>query len=164
MRKAILIALVALLAASVLLVPLNASRVAAQAQKFKKYVGYADSIVFKVITSMDEQVMALEKGEIDLIGDMVDPEFLPQLLGNPDIEVAYTDRLGFGLWGGLYLLGWLFFFLLFSWRFYFNHNLISRNFDLNLLGVDTEFGDGNCLINLLQTTNINNNLFWQVSW
>lgn len=63
---------------------------------FYKSGPYVDKLVYKVITSDDQQVNALQNGEIDVIGDMVDPSFLPALAKADNIEVAHTLRNGYG--------------------------------------------------------------------
>jgi ABC-type transport system substrate-binding protein len=57
---------------------------------------YVDKIVFNVITQDDQQVLALQDDEIDLIGDMVDPSFLDTLTEAENIEVANVLRNGYG--------------------------------------------------------------------
>jgi len=57
---------------------------------------YVDKLVFKVITGPDQQVLALLNNEIDLIGDMVDPQFLPSLQAADNVEVANVLRNGYG--------------------------------------------------------------------
>jgi ABC-type transport system substrate-binding protein len=57
---------------------------------------FADKIVYNVITQDDQQVLALQDNEIDLIGDMVDPSFLDTLSEAEDIEVANVLRNGYG--------------------------------------------------------------------
>ncbi|MFW9953508.1 MAG: ABC transporter substrate-binding protein [Candidatus Thorarchaeota archaeon] len=57
---------------------------------------YIDKLVFSVITQDDQQVLALQDDEIDLIGDMVDPSFLPALEEAENIEVANVLRNGYG--------------------------------------------------------------------
>lgn len=61
-----------------------------------KFGPYVDKLVFNVITQDDQQVLALQDDEIDLIGDMVDPTFLETLLEAEDIEVANVQRNGYG--------------------------------------------------------------------
>ncbi len=63
---------------------------------FYKSGPYIDKLVFKVITQDDQQVNALQNGEIDVIGDMIDPSFLPALDAAENIEVAHTLRNGYG--------------------------------------------------------------------
>ena len=63
---------------------------------FDKRGGYINEVVFTVIETIDAQLLALKANEIDVVGDMVDPELLPTLIGNPDIQVNHTDRAGFG--------------------------------------------------------------------
>ncbi|MDF1539420.1 MAG: ABC transporter substrate-binding protein [Candidatus Thorarchaeota archaeon] len=57
---------------------------------------YVDKIVYKVITQDDQQVLALQDDEIDLIGDMIDPVFLETLLEAENIDVANVLRNGYG--------------------------------------------------------------------
>jgi ABC-type transport system substrate-binding protein len=57
---------------------------------------YVDKIVFDVIQSQDQTVVALLDGEIDLIGSQVDPSFLPQLEETENIEIADVLRNGYG--------------------------------------------------------------------
>ncbi|MHA1170108.1 MAG: ABC transporter substrate-binding protein, partial [Candidatus Hodarchaeales archaeon] len=58
--------------------------------------GYADELYFRVITGAEQQVLALQAGEIDLIGQFVDPDLVPPLLTDPDILINQTNRRGFG--------------------------------------------------------------------
>lgn len=57
---------------------------------------YVDKIIFRVIRGSDQRLLALEKGEIDLVADFLDPAQLPRAQANPNIEVARTDRRGYG--------------------------------------------------------------------
>jgi len=57
---------------------------------------YINKLVYNVITQDDQQVLALQDDEIDLIGDMVDPSFLPALEEADNIEVANVLRNGYG--------------------------------------------------------------------
>lgn len=57
---------------------------------------FVDRLVFKVIESDDQQVLALLNDEVDLIGDMIDPIYLPNLQSAEDIEVANVMRNGYG--------------------------------------------------------------------
>jgi len=57
---------------------------------------YVDKLVYNVITQDDQQVLALQDDEIDLIGDMVDPQFLDTLVEAEDIDVANVLRNGYG--------------------------------------------------------------------
>ncbi len=57
---------------------------------------YIDKLVFNVITQDDQQVLALQDDEIDLIGDMVDPSFLDTLIEAENIDVANVLRNGMG--------------------------------------------------------------------
>ncbi|TXT57565.1 MAG: Periplasmic dipeptide transport protein (modular protein) [Candidatus Thorarchaeota archaeon] len=63
----------------------------------EQYLGpNVDKIVFNVIQGDDAQILALQENDIDLIGDMIDPSFLPQLEEADDIEVANVLRNGYG--------------------------------------------------------------------
>ena len=57
---------------------------------------FVDKIVYNVIEGDDQQVLALQNDEIDLIGDMVDPQFLDALTEAEDIDVANVLRNGYG--------------------------------------------------------------------
>ncbi|MFW9980141.1 MAG: ABC transporter substrate-binding protein [Candidatus Thorarchaeota archaeon] len=57
---------------------------------------YVDKLVYSVITQDDQQVLALQDDEIDLIGGMVDPSFLDTLIEAEDIDVADVLRNGYG--------------------------------------------------------------------
>ena len=57
---------------------------------------YVSKIVYKVITQDDQQMLALLNDEIDLIGDIIDPSFLPTLQIQYDIQVANRLRNGYG--------------------------------------------------------------------
>ncbi|TFG11122.1 hypothetical protein EU537_13270, partial [Candidatus Thorarchaeota archaeon] len=57
---------------------------------------YVNKIVYNVIEGDDQQVLALQNDEIDLIGDMVDPQFLGALTEAEDIDVANVLRNGYG--------------------------------------------------------------------
>ncbi len=57
---------------------------------------YVDKIIYKVITGQSQQIIALKSGEIDMIGDMVDPNNVPYLQEDPEIDLAYTFRNGYG--------------------------------------------------------------------
>ncbi|MBD3159237.1 MAG: hypothetical protein GF309_10650, partial [Candidatus Lokiarchaeota archaeon] len=57
---------------------------------------YVDKVVYDVISQEDQAVLALQDGEIDLIGDMVDPSFLQELEEADNIETADNLRNGYG--------------------------------------------------------------------
>ncbi|MHA1451199.1 MAG: ABC transporter substrate-binding protein, partial [Candidatus Hodarchaeales archaeon] len=59
-------------------------------------VGYADEIYFRVIIGAEQQVLALQSGEIDLIGQFVEPDLVPPLLTDPNIMINQTNRRGYG--------------------------------------------------------------------
>lgn len=57
---------------------------------------YVDKLIYHVIEGDDQQVLALQNDEIDLIGDYVDPQFYETLNQAENIEVAETPRNGYG--------------------------------------------------------------------
>ncbi|MFW9909863.1 MAG: ABC transporter substrate-binding protein, partial [Candidatus Thorarchaeota archaeon] len=57
---------------------------------------FLDKVVYSVLTQDDQQVIALQDNEIDLIGDMVDPSFLETLNQAENIEVVNVLRNGYG--------------------------------------------------------------------
>lgn len=57
---------------------------------------FIDKIVFNVITSEDQRVLALQDGNIDLIDDQLDPAFLETLLQTDNVEVFHKPRMGYG--------------------------------------------------------------------
>ncbi len=57
---------------------------------------FIDKIIFKVITSSDEQVLALLDNEIDLIGDFVNPSYLPALQQAENVEVVEVPGNEYG--------------------------------------------------------------------
>ena len=63
---------------------------------FAKSGPYVDKIVYNVIEGDDQQVLALQNDEIDLVGDMVDPTHLATLQAAEGIDVANVRRNGYG--------------------------------------------------------------------
>ncbi|MGY5874971.1 MAG: ABC transporter substrate-binding protein [Candidatus Thorarchaeota archaeon] len=57
---------------------------------------FVDKIVYNVINNDDQQILALQNNEVDLVGDMVDPTFLYTLETAENIEVANIFRNGYG--------------------------------------------------------------------
>ncbi|MHA1772447.1 MAG: ABC transporter substrate-binding protein [Candidatus Thorarchaeota archaeon] len=57
---------------------------------------FVEKLVYNVIEGDDQQVLALQNNEIDLIGDMVDPTHLATLSAAENIEVANVMRNGYG--------------------------------------------------------------------
>ena len=57
---------------------------------------FVDKIIYNVITQDDQQVLALQNNDIDLIGDMVDPSFLESLKASENIAIANVLRNGYG--------------------------------------------------------------------
>lgn len=57
---------------------------------------YIDSLVFEYEPDMDSQVLRLLNGEVDVIGDAINPEYLTALELAEAIEVAMTENNLFG--------------------------------------------------------------------
>jgi len=57
---------------------------------------FVDKIVFDVITQEDQQVIALQDSEIDLIDQQLDPTYLETLQEADNIEIANILRNGYG--------------------------------------------------------------------
>ncbi len=57
---------------------------------------YVDKIVFRVIEEEAAAVLALQNDVIDMMGDMVDPQYLEVLEEAANIETARVQRNGFG--------------------------------------------------------------------
>ncbi len=71
--------------------------VTAQTELFGLKTGpFVDKLVFRVITGDDQQVLALQNNEIDLIGEQIDPAYLPSLQAADNIEVTNVLRNGYG--------------------------------------------------------------------
>ena len=88
-----------LLLVVLIIVLLGVPQVSVMAQSFDtplKSGPFIDKIVFNVITSEDEQVLALMNDEIDLIGDTIDPSFIESLEAAENIETSATLRNGYG--------------------------------------------------------------------
>ena len=58
---------------------------------------YLDKLNFTVIQDDTQQVLALIDGDVDIIGDAIDPAFLDQLYSASDVEVSEHQRLGYGI-------------------------------------------------------------------
>ncbi len=57
---------------------------------------YVDRLEFYVIEDGDQQVLALQNDDVDLIGNRLSPEFAAELADASDIEVVSTLRNGYG--------------------------------------------------------------------
>jgi ABC-type transport system substrate-binding protein len=57
---------------------------------------FIDRVLFQVIAGPDVQVAALISGDIDHLADNVDAAYIDELEANPNVEVTYTERLGWG--------------------------------------------------------------------
>ncbi len=57
---------------------------------------YVDEIIFKVISSQDQRVLALQAGEIEMDTSFFDPSYLPTLATDPDISIHQVERNGYG--------------------------------------------------------------------
>jgi ABC-type transport system substrate-binding protein len=62
----------------------------------RKVGPYLDKIVYSVIQEEEEQILALQNDEVDLVGDMISPESLNLLSESEYIEVAEVLRNGYG--------------------------------------------------------------------
>jgi ABC-type transport system substrate-binding protein len=60
---------------------------------------FIDRVIYHVIGGQDVQVAALVAGDIDHLVDNVEASYIDDLDANPNIEVTYTERLGFGFMG-----------------------------------------------------------------
>jgi len=63
---------------------------------FAKTGPYIDKLRFDVITQDDQQVLALQNNEIDLIDGFLDPTFIPALEVAENIELTNVLRNGYG--------------------------------------------------------------------
>jgi len=86
--------------ASLLLIIVSAilpALVLSQELEANRKVGpYLDKIVYSVIQEEEEQILALQNDEVDLIGDMISPQSLNLLIESEYIEVAEVLRNGYG--------------------------------------------------------------------
>ncbi|TFG33295.1 hypothetical protein EU528_01155, partial [Candidatus Thorarchaeota archaeon] len=57
---------------------------------------YIDTLMFKVLSGIPEEVPALLNGEIDLIGEMVTTDYLDMLTTDPNIAIDSVPRNGYG--------------------------------------------------------------------
>ena len=98
-RTLALIAFFAMLLSGFVVSPVSAASPAtvegASPASFK--VGYVDQIVYPVIEGEEQEVLALIQGEIDIIGEQLNPTYLPVLLADPNINITQTDRQGYGI-------------------------------------------------------------------
>ncbi len=84
------VAVIGILATGFILAPSTAAQTPASSGP------YVDKLLYKVIEGGEQQVLALQDDEIDIVGDMVDPFFLPTLEAAENIRVARTPRNGYG--------------------------------------------------------------------
>jgi ABC-type transport system substrate-binding protein len=61
------------------------------------HIGYVDRIISEVIEGADQEALALLDGDIDAIGEQMDPAYVNQLLADPNVKMFQTDRLGYGI-------------------------------------------------------------------
>ncbi|RDE15928.1 MAG: hypothetical protein C4K49_05640 [Candidatus Thorarchaeota archaeon] len=66
------------------------------AEDYRRHGPLIDKLVYKVISGYDDQALALMNNDIDLIGDMVDPDYLPELEEAGNVGFARTPRNGYG--------------------------------------------------------------------
>ncbi len=90
-----------LVLASLLIVSIFIQPVIAELEEPFLYLEYTGPIIekidYKIIPGGDRQVLALQDGDIDLVGEFLDPAFISTLTNTEgDIEVAYTLRNGYG--------------------------------------------------------------------
>ncbi|NHJ13982.1 MAG: hypothetical protein EAX95_09915 [Candidatus Thorarchaeota archaeon] len=57
---------------------------------------YVNRLVFEVIPDMDDQVLQLLNGEVDLIGDAISPEYISELGSAEAVDLAMTENSLFG--------------------------------------------------------------------
>ncbi|MFO7837087.1 MAG: ABC transporter substrate-binding protein [Candidatus Thorarchaeota archaeon] len=57
---------------------------------------YVDNIIYEVISQQDSAVLALEEGDVDMIGEMIDPALVGELRTAQNIEIAETPKNGYG--------------------------------------------------------------------
>jgi ABC-type transport system substrate-binding protein len=82
-----------------IIVLLGIPQVPVMAQSFDtpfKSGPFVDQIVFKVIEEQTEAILALQNDEIDMVGDMIDPQYVGVLAESTDIETVRVRRNGFG--------------------------------------------------------------------
>jgi ABC-type transport system substrate-binding protein len=82
-----------------IIVLLGIPQVPVMAQSFDtpfKSGPFVDQIVFKVIEGQAEAILALQNDEIDMVGDMIDPQYVGVLAESTDIETVRVRRNGFG--------------------------------------------------------------------
>ncbi len=57
---------------------------------------YVDRVLYKVITTEAQRVLALQNDEVDIIARVIDPAYLPTLQASADVSLAWTLRNGYG--------------------------------------------------------------------
>ncbi len=65
-------------------------------EDYRRHGPLIDKLIYRVITGHDQQVLALEGDEIDLIGESINPDYLSELEEAEDIGIARTLRNGYG--------------------------------------------------------------------
>ncbi|MHA2213492.1 MAG: ABC transporter substrate-binding protein, partial [Candidatus Thorarchaeota archaeon] len=58
---------------------------------------YIDKIVFDVITQDDQQVLALQNDEVDIIDSFISPDFVPVIEASENVDTLSSLRNGYGL-------------------------------------------------------------------
>jgi|GEM_PF-133314 len=56
---------------------------------------YYDGLLLKLYGTTDAALLGIQKGEVDFIWWNLDPGYIAQLLGNPNITIEKADELGF---------------------------------------------------------------------
>lgn len=57
---------------------------------------YVDHVVYKIMENMDQRILALQAGEVEIIARTIDPIHLATLQADADISLAWTLRNGYG--------------------------------------------------------------------
>ncbi|MHA2022524.1 MAG: ABC transporter substrate-binding protein [Candidatus Thorarchaeota archaeon] len=57
---------------------------------------YVDEVIFRIMTSQDQRILALQAGEIEMCKSFFDPVYYNTLNADPDIEIYRAPRRGYG--------------------------------------------------------------------
>jgi len=57
---------------------------------------YVDHVAYKIVENMDQKILALQAGEVEIIARTIDPIHLATLQADADISLAWTLRNGYG--------------------------------------------------------------------
>ncbi|HEQ79349.1 MAG TPA: ABC transporter substrate-binding protein, partial [Euryarchaeota archaeon] len=61
----------------------------------KSAIPNIDGILFRIYTNTDAAILALESNEVDFIAWTIQPGYIPQIVENPNLEIAQTQEMGF---------------------------------------------------------------------